>query len=81
MDRSIQHVIGRARLDDAARVHDADPIREPGHDRQIVGDPDQRGSGLAAKLLYLVENLTLDGHIQRGGRPVGDDQCRPLPPA
>jgi hypothetical protein len=39
-----------------------------------VGDPDQRGSGLGAQLLQLIDDLGLGGDIEGGGRLVGHDQ-------
>jgi hypothetical protein len=48
MARDGQHVVHGAALDDAAGVHDADLVGEAGDDREVVGDPDQRGARLAA---------------------------------
>ena len=53
----IEHVVDRAVLDDAAGIHDADLVGEPGDHRQVVRDPDQRRAGLAAQLLHLEQDL------------------------
>ena len=66
----------RTHLDDAARVHNRDAIGDFGDNREIVGDPDQRGAGLGAQLLHLVDDLRLGGDIERGRRLVGNDQVR-----
>ncbi|RMR96491.1 hypothetical protein ALP75_202403 [Pseudomonas syringae pv. actinidiae] len=41
-----------------------------------MGDPDQRGALFAHQFLHFAENLRLNGHVQRGGRLVGDNQVR-----
>ena len=64
----------RPLLDDPARVHDADTVREPGDHRQVVRDPDHRRAGLARELLHLEQDLALDRHVERRGRLVGDDE-------
>jgi hypothetical protein len=74
MGRPVEHRVDRAPLDDAPGVHDADLVGQRGHDRQVVGDPDHRRAGQAAQLLRLVQNLPLDGDVERRGRLVGDDQ-------
>ena len=41
-ERRVEHVVGRALLDDASGIHHADAVGEPGDDREVVRDPDQR---------------------------------------
>ena len=64
MPRRIQHVVDAALLDDAPGVHDRHAVGEPGHDRQIVGDPDQRHLPFSAQALHLVEDLGLNGDVE-----------------
>jgi len=78
MARHAEHVHGRALFDNAPGVHDAHAIGESGNDRQIVGDPDQRGTGLGGELLHLVQDLSLDRRVECGRGFVGDDQVRPV---
>ncbi len=78
VQRPRQHGLDRSFLDDAPGIHDRDAVGEPGHHREIVGDPDQRGAGLRAQRLHLGEDLRLDGDVERGGRLVGDQQQRPV---
>ena len=63
-----------APLDDLAIVHDADPVGHLAHDAEIVGDQQHRHVELGLELEQEVEDLRLDGHVERGGRLVGDQQ-------
>ena len=55
-----------------ARVHHRDPIGDLRHHAEIVGDQDQAHARLGLQLLQELEDLRLDGDIERGGRLVGD---------
>ncbi|GAA3220022.1 hypothetical protein GCM10020256_25600 [Streptomyces thermocoprophilus] len=46
------------------------------HDSQVVGDEQERDAEFLLHLLKQVDDLRLDGHVQRGDRLVGDDQLR-----
>ena len=63
-----------ALLDDAALRHDADALRHPPHDAEIVGDEQDRHAGLALQLAQELQDLRLHGHVERGRRLVGDEQ-------
>ena len=39
-----------------------------------MGDEDQRGSGVFLQLQQKIEDLRLDGNVERSRRLVGDDQ-------
>ena len=41
MGRLIENLVHLALLDNAAGIHDADPVGETGDNREIMGDPDQ----------------------------------------
>ena len=64
--------LGRAGLDDLAGGHHADPLGHLAHDRQVVGDQQQRHAEAVAQILEKLEDLRLDGHVERGRRLVGD---------
>ena len=64
----------RAALDDLAVVHDAHPVGHLAHDAEIVGDEQHRHVELGLELEQQVEDLRLDGHVERRGRLVGDQQ-------
>ena len=59
-----------------ARVHDHDVVGDVRDDAEVVRDHDQRGARLLLQLQQQVEDLRLDGGVERGGRLVGDDQLR-----
>ena len=52
----------------------SDLVGDVGDDAQVVGDDDDRGVELGLELPDEVEDLRLDGHVERGGRLVGDQQ-------
>jgi hypothetical protein len=47
MARTVDHVGGGPELNDLPQVHDGDPVRDVAHDREVVGDEDQRQPHLA----------------------------------
>ncbi len=59
-----------------ARVHHDDALRGLGDDREIVRDQHQRHAALPLQPQQQVEDLRLDGHVERGRRLVGDQQAR-----
>ena len=69
-----EHRLGRARLDDLALVHDADPVGHLADDAEIVGDQQQRHAEAALQALQQLQDLGLDGDVERRGRLVGDQE-------
>ena len=63
-------------LDNASGIHDADAVRQTGDDGKVVRDPDHRRARLATELLGFVEDLPLDGDVERRRRFVRDNQVR-----
>src|SRR5919112_778631 len=76
MKRPLDDVDDGPCLHDAAGVHDRDAVGEPSDDREVVGDPQQRGAGLGRELLHLGQDLRLDGHVERRRRLVRDEDGR-----
>ena len=62
------------RLHHLARVHDRDPVRAPGDHAEVVGDHDDRHAEPLPQVVDELEDLLLDGHVERGRRLVGDEQ-------
>ena len=69
-----EDVGGLAGLDDFAVLHHADPVGEFAHDGEVVGDEQERHAEIAFELGEQVEDLGLDGDVERGGGLVGDQQ-------
>ena len=69
-----EDVVGAALLDDARRVHDVDAVGVAGDHAEIVGDDDQRDVEPARQVLHQLQDLRLDGDVERGGRLVGDEE-------
>ena len=63
-------------LDDLALVHDRHAVGEVGDDAHVVRDQHDRGAELVAAAAQQVEDLGLHGHVEGGGRLVGDDHAR-----
>ena len=72
----IQYRVDIALLHYFPGVHDANLIRQTGNHGKVMGNPDQRGAGAFAELLGLVDDLRLDGHVERGRRLICDEQVR-----
>src|SRR5580704_3437802 len=67
MARVAQDFGGAALLDDAARVHDRDAIRDLRDDAEIVGDEKERELKFAAQFREQSKDLRLHGDVERGG--------------
>jgi hypothetical protein len=74
--RVVEDLVERAVLDDAARVHHGDAVRDVGDHAEVVGDQDHRGAGLRAQVAHLLEDLRLDRHVERRGGLVGNQDRR-----
>ena len=68
--------LGRPLLDDAAGIHDRDPVSEGGDDREIVGDEQRGKPALAAFVIEQAQDLCLNGDIKCRRRFVGDQKLR-----
>ena len=62
------------RLDHPARVHDHGPVGPAGDHAEVVSDQDDRHAQPLAQVVDELKDLLLDGHVQRGGRLVRDEQ-------
>ena len=74
MPGTCEHVLDGAVLDDPAVGHDTHPIRDLAHDREIMGDQQHGHAEALLQVLEQLQDLRLDGDIERGGRFVGDQQ-------
>ena len=63
-------------LDDAAGVHDGNLVGLLGDDAEVVAHEQQRHAALALQLGEQLEDLRLDGDVERGRRLVGDEHLR-----
>src|SRR5258706_14707154 len=63
-------------LDHFPRVHHYDPRRGLGDYTEIVSDHQYRGADFLLEIHEEVEDLRLNGDIERGCRLVGDDERR-----
>src|SRR5438270_840453 len=76
MLRVREDVGGRSRLDDLAGVHHDQALAHAGDHAEVVRDQDRRGAELTVHVTEKVEDLRLDGHVERGRRLVGDQHLR-----
>jgi hypothetical protein len=65
---------GRPLLDLPRRIHDVHPIGVAGHDPEVVGDHQERDAEPVRQVAHQLQHLRLDGHIECGGRLVGDQK-------
>ena len=63
-------------LDDASPLHDRDAVRDIGDDAHVVGDEQDAETALVGEVADKLEDLRLDGHVERGRRLVGNQQLR-----
>ena len=57
-----------------ALAHDVDAVGHLAHDAEVVRDQQHGHADLALQRLQQLEDLRLDGDVERGGRLVGDQQ-------
>ena len=57
-------------------THDDDTVGHFGDHAHVMCDEQQRHAVFARQLAHQVEHLGLDGHVERGGRFVGDQEAR-----
>ena len=76
MQRVVEQARDRRFLDDAAGIHHQHAVGGLGHHAHVVGDDDDRHAELVAQVHHQVEDLRLDGDVERGGGFVGDQQAR-----
>ena len=62
------------RLYDFPSIHDIHQIADLRHNAQIVGNQENGGASLLLEAAHELQNLRLNGHIQRGSRLVGNNQ-------
>ena len=68
----VEDLVHGAVLDGAAAVHDHDLVGDLGDDPEVVGDEDDAGVELGLHLAHDVDDLRLDGHVERRRGLVGD---------
>ncbi len=68
-----QHPVSGPLLDDDSVAHHQNPIGDPGDDGKVVADDQQCGAA-RFEIREQVQDLRLDGHIERGRRLVRDHE-------
>ena len=76
MARALEHVIARSDLDQIAQPQHRHPVGHLGHDTEVVGDEEHAGAMVLLQLEDQPQDLRLGGHIECGGRLIGDQQHR-----
>ena len=71
-----EHLRDRPGLDDPALQHHADPGGDALDDAEIVGDEQHRHAEPLLQVGQQRQDLRLHGHVEGGGRLVGDEQVR-----
>ena len=76
MPRVPEQLAAGSRLDHPAGVHDVDDVTQASDDPEIVGDHHHRRTQVGDELAKQLEDLRLDGDVERGRRLVTDQQRR-----
>jgi hypothetical protein len=66
--------LGRADLDDAAEIHDRDPVAEELRRREVVGDVQVREIEVPLEREHQLQDLRPDAHVEHRYGFVGDEQ-------
>jgi hypothetical protein len=74
MLRMVEHLVDGTLLDDAALGHHADPVGHLANDAEVVGDEQQRHAVARLQRLQELQDLRLDGDVERRRRLVGDQE-------
>ena len=72
--RCAEELFGPGHFDDLPGVHQRHAVGHAGDHREVVRDEQQPHALLALQVLQEVEDLLLDGHVERGGGLVGDQE-------
>ena len=72
----VEELIGLRQLHDLAQVHDGDAVADVAHDREVVGDEDDRQPQLALQLGEQVDDLRLDRDVEGRDGLVGHHELR-----
>ena len=74
MQGAVADRVARPDLHDLAEVHHRHPVADVAHDREVVRDEKERQLELLLQVLHQVDDLRLDGDVERGHRFVGHDE-------
>ena len=72
----IEDFIQRTGFAELAAVHDRHAVGHGGDDAHVVRDDDDGCVDLLLQILHQIENLRLNGHVQRGGRLIRNQNLR-----
>ena len=73
----LEDVSARSQLDDLAEIHHADSVGDPLHNGQIMADEQVRQPQFGLQVHHQVDDLRLNGDVQRRHRLVSDHQFGP----
>ncbi len=74
VERIVEDLLGRSDLGDPTGVHHRHPIAHPPYQREIVADVQDRRLVDLLELPNELEDPGLHGHVERGGRLIGDEK-------
>ena len=69
-----EQVLDSRLLDHLPGIHHQHMIADLGDNPEIMRDEDHRRAGIPPKVAQKIENLRLNGHVERGCRLIRDDQ-------
>lgn len=74
VQRKLKQLLGGALFYQTAQIHDHDLVRNVLHNRQVVSNKHIGQALFRLQILQKIQDLRLNGHIQRGNRLVTDNK-------
>ena len=76
MLRTLEDCLGRSRFESLRPIHDEGAVGDFGNDAHVMGDEEDRHLLFPLQFLDQVQDLRLNGHVERRGRLVRNEQLR-----
>ena len=76
VQRALEQGARGGQLDDLPGIHHGHAVGDVAHDAEVVRDEQDAHAQALLELAEQLEDLRLDGHVQRGGRLVGHEELR-----
>ncbi|BCH35046.1 hypothetical protein MesoLjLc_69760 [Mesorhizobium sp. L-8-10] len=70
----IDNGVGAPLLDDAAKIHDDDPVADMANDPQVMADEQEAEPELLLNIHEQIDDLRLDGHVERRDRLIANQK-------
>ncbi|MNE84306.1 hypothetical protein D3C80_1812010 [compost metagenome] len=76
MSRIIENLFSSTHFNNLPGIHNRYTVSHSGNYPKVMGDEDNRCIDLLLQILHQIENLCLNGYVERSCRLVGNQQLR-----